>query len=155
VLLDAQTGCLPHLCRAVYLEARLFIFYFLCSAMVAVYGTPVRPYGRYQCPLRWLIRAAMTSLCTSQQALALAGFPTRDYVRCFPGIRAMRSGPMTSPAQRACTVSRAGQHARIVPRKPAPRVPRTEHAACSTWSPAHAPTWEPTCSEFHQHSPTF
>jgi len=66
-------------------------------------------------PLRWPIRAAMTSPCTSQQALALAGFPTWEYVRCFPGICAARSGPMTSPAHRACAVSRAGQHARIIP----------------------------------------
>ena len=76
---------------------------------------PVRPYGRYQCPLRWPIRAAMTSPCTSQQALALAGFPTRVHMCCFPGIRAARFPPMTSLAHRACAVSRAGEHARIVP----------------------------------------
>ena len=82
--------------------------------MVAVCGTPVRPFGRYQRPLRWPIRAAMTSPCTSQQALALAGFPTRASVCCFPGIRAARFPPMTSLAHRACAVSRAGQHARII-----------------------------------------
>ena len=83
--------------------------------MVAVYGTPVRPHGRYQRPLRWPIRAAMTSPCTSQQELALVGFPMRANVRCFPGIRAARFPPMTSLAHRACAVSCAGQHARIVP----------------------------------------
>ena len=60
-------------CRAVYLERG----FFFCSAMVVVYGLPVRPYGQCQHPLRWPIRAAMMSPCTSQQALALAGFPTR------------------------------------------------------------------------------
>ena len=82
--------------------------------MVAVYGLPVRPFGRYQRPLQWPIRAAMMSPCTSQQALAFVGFPTRDDMRCFPGIRAARFPPMTSLAHRACAVSRAGQHARII-----------------------------------------
>ena len=75
---------------------------------------PIRPYGRYQRPLRWPIRAAMTSPWASQQALAFAGSPTRANVCCFPGIRAARSPPMTSPAHRACAVSRAGWHERIV-----------------------------------------
>ena len=127
---------------------------FFSSAMVAVYGMPVRPYGRCQRPLRWPIHAAMTSPCTSQQALAFAGFPTWDDVRCFPGLRAMRFPPMTSLAHQACAVSRAGR-TRALSRKPAPHSPRTEHAACSTWSPAHVPTWEPACSKFHQHSPPF
>ena len=82
--------------------------------MVAVYGMPVRPYGRCQRPLRWPIRAAMTSPCTSQQALAFGEFPTWDDVRCFPGIRAARF-PVTSLTHRACAVSHAGQHARIAP----------------------------------------
>ena len=97
--------------------------------MVAVYGTPVRPYGRYRRPLRRPIRAALTSPCTSQQALAFAGFPTRDTVRCFPSIRTARSGPMTSPAHRACAVSRAGQHTRIVPET---RSARSANRTCGT-----------------------
>jgi len=82
--------------------------------MVAVYGTPVRPYGRYRRPLRRPICAAMTSPCTSYRALALVGFPTQDYVRRLPGIHAARF-PLTSPAHRACAVCHAGQHERIVP----------------------------------------
>ena len=102
------------------LEARLFLIF--CSAMVAVFGTPVRPSGRCQRPFQRAIRAAMTSLCASQTALAHGEFPTRDYVCHFPGIRATRF-PVTSLAHRACTASRAGWHTRNVPET---------HSACST-----------------------
>jgi len=73
------------------LGARLFYFIIFCTAMVAVCGLPVRPFPR-------AITAALTSPCASQQALASEGFPTRDNVRCIPGIRATRSPLMTSPA---------------------------------------------------------
>ena len=82
--------------------------------MVAVFGMPVRPYGRCRRPLRRPIRAALTSPCTSHQALALGEFPTREYVRSFLGIRVARF-PVTSLAHRTCVVSRAGQHACNVP----------------------------------------
>ena len=71
--------------------------------MVVVYGTPVRPYGRCQRPFQWPIRAALTSPWESPQALAFAGFPTRNNVRRFSGICAARSGLMTSPTRRACS----------------------------------------------------
>ena len=121
---------------------------FFSSAMVAVYGMPVRPYGRCQRPLRWPIRAAMTSPCTSQQALAFGEFPTWDDVRCFPGIRAARF-PVTSLTHRACAVSHAGQHARIVPEtRSADRtrgmqhvMPRTRAHISAVHAASSYPTW--------------
>jgi len=72
----------------------------------------------------------MTSPCTSHQALALAGFPTRDCVRRFPGIRAARF-PVTSPAHRTCPACCTGQHERIVPEtrsaRPANRTRGMQH----------------------------
>ena len=83
--------------------------------MVAVFGMPVRPYGRCRRPLRRPIRAALMSLCTSQTALTFGEFPTWDYMRCFSGLRAVRF-PVKSLAHQARAACRAGWHARIVPR---------------------------------------
>ena len=101
------TRCPPHAAGPYTCGVRLFLF--SCSAMVVVYGTPVRPSGRCQRPLQRAIRAAMTSLCTSQQALARGEFPTRDDERRLPGIGAARF-LVTSPAHRFCS-----RRARFVP----------------------------------------
>ena len=85
----------------------LFFFY---TSMVEVYGTTIRPSGRYQRPLRWTINAAMTSPGASHRALAFAEFRTRNNVRHFSGICATRFPPMTSHAHRACS-----RRVRLVP----------------------------------------
>ena len=79
-----------------------FFFPLLCTSMVVVYGTPIRPYGQCQRPFQRPIRAAMTSLRQFHSALARGEFPTRD-VRCLSGIRAARFPVMTSHAHRACS----------------------------------------------------
>jgi len=144
------TRCPPHAAGPYTCGVRLFLF--SCSAMVVVYGTPVRPSGRCQRPFRRPILAAMTSLCQLQSALAHGEFPTRDDVRCFSGIRDLRF-PVTSPAHRACS-----RHVRFVPGTrsvcSANRTRGMQHVMPRTRARAHM--GKPPCAEFTQQpSPPF